>query len=93
MTGQRTLAIRIAATTLERRRSPEDLGDEILDFYTPPARVKNPVDFRWQIFSLFFPKKIRLKICHPRSFRKLHHILHSKEINLSPGTRSGGDFA
>ena len=26
------------------------LSDEILDFYTPPSSVTNPVDFWWQIF-------------------------------------------
>ena len=71
---------------------PKDLGDEILDFYTPHPREK-PGGFLVANFLSVFPKKIRPKSCHPRNFRKLHHIPHGKEINLSPGTRSGGDFA
>ena len=38
-------------------------------------RVKNVVDFWWQIFCRSSPRKMRLEMCH----RKLHHILQQEK--------------
>ena len=70
---------------------PEDVGDEILHFcpHLPAWRT------RWIFggkFSFIFSQGKRLKICHSPNSRKFHHIFHGKERNLSPATRSGGDF-
>ena len=46
------------------------------------------VDFRWQIFGrIFTGRKLR------NSHRKLDHILHCKQRDVSPGLHSGGVLA
>ena len=60
--------------------------------FTPTPLREKLGGFLVANFLSDFPKEKWLKICHSPNFRKFHHILHGKEINLSPGTRSGGDF-
>ena len=66
------------------RTVPEVQGDEIFLKWSEKRG-------RFLVANLLsiFPRKKRPKICH----RKLHHILHCKKINLSPGTHSGSILA
>ena len=66
------------------RALPEIQGDEILNFGSEKCR-----GFLVANFLSVFARKNRLKVCH----RKLHHILHCKKRNLSPGTHSGSILA
>ena len=43
-------------------------------------------------FLSYFPRKKGLKFVTPKTSENFHHIFRGKERNLSPGTRSGGDF-
>ena len=60
--------------------------------FTPTPQREKLGGFWVANFLSYFPKENRLKICHSPNLRKCHHIVHGKERNLSPGTRSGGDF-
>ena len=60
--------------------------------FTPTPQREKLGGFLVANFLSFFPKEKWLEICHSPKLRKFHHIFHGKERNLSPGTRSGGDF-
>ena len=63
---------------------PEVLGDGILKF----LGERKGVGFGGKFLPIF-PSKNRLSTCH----RKLHHILHRKQRDVSPELQPGGVLA